>query len=564
MNSLAPLIIQSDHTLLLEVQNDHYTDCRDFLATFAELVKSPEFMHTYRTTPLSLWNAAALGITIESILNQLASFSKYPIPQGISQDITEWYQQYGKLILNKSRNPDYLILTIEDPLVFDKVAYDDHLKTFWHKIEKHTLRVNASDRGNVKHALIKAGYPVNDLCGYNKGEHLNIALRDITLSHETFVLRDYQQEAVDAFYQKGRDAGGNGIIVLACGSGKTIIGIGAMASVSNHTLIVTTNVTSVHQWRNEILHKTHLAEEDIGEYIGGHKAIKPITVTTYQMLTYRASKEAPMDNMSVFTQRNWGLIIYDEVHTLPAPVFRATTAIQAKRRLGLTATLVREDGLEDDVFALIGPKRYDVPWKTLEAQGHIAEANCIEYRVAFCKKLEKEYAFSDRRNRYRVAAENKHKITLVKTLMKQHAKDQILIIGQYITQLEMIKKTLNLEMITGKTNQKKREILYQKFKTGELSILLVSKVANFAVDLPDANVLIQVSGTYGSRQEEAQRLGRILRPKKKASHFYTLITQNTDEQDFSQNRQLFLVEQGYQYHIRYYNSATKVSVQEAD
>lgn len=554
MNPLAPLIVQSDHTLLLEVQNPEYTACRDFLVSFAELVKSPEFMHTYRTTPLSLWNAAALGIEIESILDNMTKFSKYPLPAPVIQSMTDWYQQYGKLVLEKSDDEEYLLLTVTDDYIFDKITHDDALKSFWYEYDttEKALVVRASDRGNVKHALIKAGYPVNDLCGYIKGEQLEIALRDVTLEHQKFSLRDYQLDAIDAFYQNGRNAGGNGIIVLPCGSGKTIIGVGTMACISNHTLIVTTNTTSVHQWRHEILQKTHLTEDHVGEYIGGHKEIKPITITTYQMLTYRASKYDPMNNMKVFTQRNWGLIIYDEVHTLPAPVFRATTAIQAKRRLGLTATLVREDGLEDDVFALIGPKRYDVPWKVLEARGYIAEANCIEYRVPFCKTLEKAYAFSDKRSRYRIAAENKHKITLVKDLLKKHAKDQVLIIGQYISQLDTIKKALNVEIITGKTSQQRREVLYQQFKSGELSVLLVSKVANFAVDLPDANVLIQVSGTYGSRQEEAQRLGRILRPKSKPSHFYTLVTKNSDEQDFSQNRQMFLVEQGYQYNICYY------------
>lgn len=556
MNPLAPLIIQSDHTLLLEVQNEQYAACRDFLVSFAELVKSPEFMHTYRTTPLSLWNAAALGIALEDIIHSLTQFSKYPIPETVLKDIQHWYQQYGKLILEKSDDDSQLVLTIKDQSILDIIQHDQHLKSFWLDVIDNQIWIHLRDRGNVKYALIKAGYPVNDLCGYLVGEALEISTRDTTLSGSDFILRAYQHEAIQSFYQNGRNTGGNGIVVLPCGSGKTIVGIGTMAVISSHTLIVTTNVVSVHQWRNEILDKTNLPAEAIGEYSSKEKEIKPITITTYQMLTYRASKYSDMEHLELFTKRNWGLIIYDEVHTLPAPVFRATTSIQARRRLGLTATLIREDGCEDDVFALIGPKRYDVPWRVLEGKGFIAQASCVEYRLPFLPKIEKQYAFSDKRGRYRIAAENSCKNMLVKQLLKQHKDDQVLIIGQYITQLKTLQKSLKAEMITGQTAQSTRDKLYQAFREGSLSVLIVSKVANFAVDLPDANVLIQVSGTYGSRQEEAQRLGRILRPKKKAAHFYTLVTKDTDEQDFSQNRQLFLVEQGYQYHIRYWDLDT--------
>ncbi len=393
---------------------------------------------------------------------------------------------------------------------------------------------------------------MKDLCGYVKGDDFELKLRDIDSDGNVFKLRGYQNEAVEAFYHSGRETGGNGIVVLPCGSGKTIIGMGTIARISNHTLVVTTNNVAVHQWRDELISKTDIDPTDIGEFTGMVKSIKPITITTYQMLTYRKSKEDKFHNLDLFTLQNWGLILYDEVHLLPAPVFRATVGIQAKRRMGLTATLVREDGKEDDVFALIGPKRYDVPWKVLENKGFIAEAYCTEYRIAMDENTEMEYALANKRGKFRIAAENQLKIKLVVELIENHFDDQILVIGQYISQVEKIAKDLDIPIITGKTKNEEREILYNKFRSGELKVLVVSKVANFAVDLPDASVLIQVSGTYGSRQEEAQRLGRILRPKKKPSHFYTLVSQGTTEQDFSINRQMFLVEQGYKYEIRYF------------
>jgi DNA excision repair protein ERCC-3 len=546
-----PLIVQSDHTLLLEVQHPQYTECRDFLVLFAELVKSPEFIHTYKVTPLSLWNAAALEISQQEIFDGLQGFSKYPIPANVLADIKEWYASYGKLVLKKA-SKDRLLLQVEDAHILERLTPDKSLKAFWLDQNDKGLLVAATERGNLKHALIKAGYPVKDLCGYLSGQDIAISLRDTDLEDNAFALRDYQLDAVEAFYHAGRKTGGNGIIVLPCGSGKTIIGLGVIASISNHTLIVTTNNVSVHQWRHELLSKTLLSSNDIGEYTGIEKEIRPITITTYQMLTHRKSKQEPMKNLDIFTEHNWGLIIYDEVHLLPAPVFRATTEIQAKRRLGLTATLVREDGKEDDVFALIGPKRYDVPWKTLESRGYIAEAFCTEYRLPLPADEELTYAHAQQRQRFRIAAENSKKIDLVKQLLADHAQDRVLVIGQYISQLNALAKQLKYPLITGKTKHAEREKLYSDFKTGKIDVLLVSKVANFAVDLPDANVLIQVSGTFGSRQEEAQRLGRILRPKQHSSFFYTLVSKGTDEQRFSVNRQLFLVEQGYRYHIEYF------------
>ena len=548
---MKPLIIQSDHSLLLEVENQEYAPCRDFLVNFAELVKSPDYMHTYRATPLSLWNAAALNCPLEKIIGGIEKYSKYSIPKNVLDDIKSWYNQYGKLILEK-HDKDLLILTSSDQFIFDKIINDKSLQTFWRTKQECSVLINESDRGNIKHALIKAGYPVKDLCGYSAGEELQIDLRKIDISGNEFALRDYQIEAVEAFYHTGKKTGGSGIIVLPCGAGKTIIGLGVITAVSNHTLIITTNNISVKQWISELLQKTSITEEYVGQYTGSSKEIKPITVTTYQMLTYRKSATEEMTNLQVFTKRNWGLIVYDEVHTLPAPIFSATTSIQAKRRIGMTATLVREDGKEDDVFALIGPKRYDIPWKILENRGYIATAFCTEFRVKLNLKLQKEYAYADSRNQFRLAAENPEKISLLKELLEKHKKDQVLIIGQYISQLEYIAKLLNIPLITGKTSNNKREEIYEKFKTNKIPFLIVSKVANFAVDLPDANVLIQISGSYGSRQEEAQRLGRILRPKKKNSYFYTVVTHNTTEQLFGSKRQLFLLEQGYKYEIKYF------------
>lgn len=548
---MKPLIIQGDHSLLLEVENQEYASCRDFLVIFAELVKSPDYMHTYRTTPLSLWNAAALNCSLDEIISGIEKYSKYTVPKNVLDDIKNWYNQYGKLILEK-HNEDLLILTSSDQFIFDKIINDKSLQTFWQTKQEYSVLINKSDRGNIKHSLIKIGYPVKDLCGYSTGERLDIDLRKVDISGNEFALRDYQTEAIEAFYHGGKNTGGSGIIVLPCGAGKTIIGLGVITAISNHTLIITTNNISVKQWINELLQKTNITEKYVGQYTGNIKEIKPITVTTYQMLTHRKSVNEEMKNLQVFTKRNWGLIVYDEVHTLPAPIFSATTSIQAKRRIGMTATLVREDGKEDDVFALIGPKRYDVPWKVLENRGYIATAFCTEFRVKLNTKLEKEYAYAEPRNQFRIAAENPGKISLIQELLTKHRSDQILIIGQYISQLEYISKLLKIPLITGKTNNDKREEIYEKFKTNEISCLIVSKVANFAVDLPDANILIQISGSYGSRQEEAQRLGRILRPKKKNSYFYTIVTHNTTEQLFGSKRQLFLLEQGYKYEIKYF------------
>ncbi|RJS70868.1 helicase [Methanophagales archaeon] len=554
MRSQKPLIIQSDRTLMLEVGHPGYVECRDFLALFAELVKSPEFIHTYRVTPLSLWNAAALGVPFKDILEGLEAFSRYGIPSNVIVDMREWYETYGKLVLQKAEAADdCLELVVKDTRILERIRNNKSLEEFWVNNDGLPgLFIPQARRGDLKQALIKAGYPVKDLCGYLEGERLDITLRSIDLDGNSFQLRDYQKDAIDMFYCAGQKTGGSGVIVLPCGSGKTIIGLGTMAQISSHTLIVATNNVSVRQWRDELLSKTNVKETDIGEFTGRVKEIRPITITTYQMLTHRRTKDEPLHNLNIFTEHNWGLIIYDEVHVLPAPVFRATTAIQARRRLGLTATLVREDGREDDVFALIGPKRYDVPWKTLESRGYIAEAICTEYRIPLSAEEELKYAHADKRAKFRIAAENERKKELVCELLDNHAGESILIIGQFISQLEKLAKSLRLPIITGKTRHDERERLYDEFREGRINVLVVSKVANFAVDLPDARVMIQISGTFGSRQEEAQRLGRILRPKEHTSHFYTLVSKGTVEQTFGTNRQLFLVEQGYRYQIRYF------------
>ncbi|MDX1971211.1 MAG: DEAD/DEAH box helicase, partial [Candidatus Sumerlaeia bacterium] len=423
------------------------------------------------------------------------------------------------------------------------------------QIDAQTIRVDDENRGLLKQALIKEKLPVEDLAGYTEGEALDVDLGSKLPSGKPFGLREYQSDAVDIFYASGGVRGGSGVLVLPCGAGKTVIGIAAMSKVKQKTLILTTNITALRQWRQEIITKTTLTADQVGEYSGEVKEIRPVTVSSYQLLTYRKSKDGEFAHMDLFNSENWGLIIYDEVHMLPAPVFRSVANIQARRRLGLTATLVREDGAEDDVFSLIGPKKFDMPWKLLESQGWIATANCIEIRIPLEKKLQVEYSVADQREQFRLASENPAKLAVIHDLLEKHKGDNVLIIGQYIEQLELLSREFNAPVITGKTPNKEREVLYQKFKTKEITLLIVSKVANFAIDLPDANVAIQVSGTFGSRQEEAQRLGRVLRPKgegiENIAHFYSIVSHNTKEQEFAQNRQMFLTQQGYNYQIEY-------------
>ena len=550
-NPKNPLIVQSDRTVLLETANEQFEAARDALSIFAELVKSPEHIHTYRVSPLSLWNAAALGYEPEQIKAQLAKYSKYPLPSNLLDDIDEFMSRYGRLKL--IGEGDDLFLVSEDDVLLEEISRQKKVMPYLlERVSQRRFRVVKDQRGFIKHALIRVGYPVEDLAGYVEGESLELGLRDVTVEGNPFGLRDYQKEAVGAFWAGGTVRGGSGAIVLPCGAGKTIVALGAMDAVQAHTLILTTNITALRQWRDEIIDKTTLTADQIGEYSGETKVIKPVTITTYQLLTYRRTKESEFIHFDVFNQGNWGLVVYDEVHLLPAPVFRAVANIQSRRRLGLTATLVREDGKEEEVFSLIGPKKYDVPWRVLEKQGFIATAKCSELRVPFMDDdLRMEYALAEQRHKYKIAATNPAKLDVLEDLLEKHDDDQVMIIGQYLDQLDSIAERTGAPLITGRTPQSEREVLYEKFRSGAVPVLVVSKVANFAVDLPDANVAIQVSGTFGSRQEEAQRLGRILRPKEEDNQafFYSVVTRDTNEQDYANKRQLFLTEQGYRYQI---------------
>jgi DNA excision repair protein ERCC-3 len=545
-----PVIVQSDSTILLEVDSPEFEQARDALASFAELLKSPEHIHTYRITPLSLWNAASAGLSSQDILEQLRRFSRYAIPENVEAEIRDAGQRYGKVVL--IREHDQLLLVSEDGLLITEIWSNKPLRQFFaEKRGDHEIQVRPDCRGHLKQALIRIGFPVKDVAGYVEGTPFSIALREQTQSGAPFYLREYQQDSVRAFYRDGSAEGGSGVVVLPCGAGKTVVGLGAMSQVQEQTLILVTNIVALRQWVDEIVDKTSIKREDIAEYSGEHKTLGPVTVATYQILTYRKKKGEAFPHFGIFNARNWGLIIYDEVHLLPAPVFRITAEIQARRRLGLTATLVREDGLEEDVFSLIGPKRYDVPWKTLEKQGWIASAVCHEIRVPMEDKVRLKYATAQWRQKYRVASENPLKMEAVEQLLKRHSEDNILVIGQYLDQLHEISKRFDAPIITGSTPNEERQKLYEQFRRQQIRLLVVSKVANFAIDLPDANVAIQVSGTFGSRQEEAQRLGRILRPKEGGipAHFYSLVTKNSRDQEFAANRQLFLTEQGYKYLI---------------
>lgn len=559
-NPQNPLIVQSDRTLLLEVQSPLYEGCRGAIATFAELEKSPEHIHTYRITPLSLWNARAAGMEFPEMQAALSQYSKFEIPQSLLADIRDLVSRYGRLKL--IRDGDRLILKSDDRALIAEVWAQRRARAlFRDQLSPLSLEVPLLNRGRVKQALLKIGWPVEDLAGYTVGQAMNVNLRQQTVRGRGFGLRDYQVDAVENFWVGGTERGGSGVLVLPCGAGKTVIGIAAMAKAQMQTLILATGITAARQWRDEILDKTDLTPEMVAEYSGEDKSMAPVTIATYQVMTYRkgGKKEKKEDeedlknfpHLALFSAQNWGLIIYDEVHLLPAPVFRMTAEIQAKRRLGLTATLVREDGREDDVFSLIGPKKYDVPWRVLEKQGWIAEAVCTEIRVPMDEEKRMDYAVSERREKYRIASTNSVKLFTVDRLLRRHVEDNVLIIGQYIEQLEEISKRYGAPIITGKTPNREREKLYGEFRRGEQKILVVSKVANFAIDLPDANVAIQVSGTFGSRQEEAQRLGRVLRPKGEgiSAHFYSIVTRDTVDQDFGVHRQLFLTEQGYRYEI---------------
>lgn len=590
MNLENPLIVQGDRTLLLDVHAPLAMECRNDLLPFAELERSPEHLHTYRLTPLSLWNATSAGFTAENAIDVLKKYSRYDVPQSIEVWITETASRFGKLrlipgptikvpvktadILNDSPEKkqtelveeQYLYLVansrpifleisanpqakkILEPCEFDESAVPENISVSEEE-KKYCFQLKLTDRGTIKQILLKALWPIKDEIQLKNGEPLDFHLLETTKAGKTFQIRNYQNEAANALVGNRGPGTGFGTVVLPCGAGKTIVGMNVMNLLKTSTLIITTNISAVHQWIQELLDKTNLLPEQIAEYTGENKTLAPVTVATYQILTWRPEKDGPYPHFSIFRKRNWGLIIYDEVHMLPAPVFRVVAELQAVRRIGLTATLVREDGCEGYVFSLVGPKRYDVPWKELEKSHWIAKAECIEVRLDLPESEEIEYAVAPARTKHRLASENPVKTEVTKEIISHFPEDKILVIGQYLEQLEILSKELKTPIITGKTPNAERDKIYQDFREGKIHVLVVSKVANFAIDLPDASLAIQVSGTFGSRQEEAQRLGRILRPKERTSRFFTLITRNTVEEEFGSNRQKFLAEQGYSYRI---------------
>lgn len=553
MNSNNPLIVQGDSTLLLEVNNTLFKETRNVISAFAHLEKSPEYMHTYVITPLSLWNAASLGWKPDLVIENLTKYSKYPVPQNVTQDIHELMGRFGKLILKKS-DDNLLILQSKHKILIKQFSLHPKLSALFGKfINDNEIEVLPKYRGYIKQIFISLGYPIHDLAGYVDGEKFDMHLRDICLDGNPFSLRTYQILASESFLGTSSMPGGSGVVLLPCGAGKTIVGLSVLAQLKRKALILVTNITAAHQWKREILNRMDIKEEDIGEYSGESKEIKPITIATYQILTYRKRKIDPFVHYDIFDKENWGIIIYDEVHLLPAPVFKFTAEIQARRRLGLTATLIREDGHEKDVFTLIGPKKYDIPWKVLEKQGWIASATCIEIRVDMPHEEKIKYLSLTPKNQIRLAYENPYKISVVRDIIAKHKNDKILILGQYISQIDRFSKEFKAAKITGATSNQTRDELYNKFRKGILNMLILSKVGNFAIDLPDANVAIQISGSFGSRQEEAQRLGRILRPKKnnEQATFYSVVTRESRELDFAMKRQLFLTEQGYPYEIQY-------------
>ncbi len=534
-----PLIVQSDKTLLLEVDHPQAKECRRVIAAFAELERSPEHIHTYRLTPLGLWNARAAGHDAEQVVDALLSFSRYPVPNSLLVDVAETMGRYGRLRLDK--HPTHgLVLSSVDHAVFEEVLRAKRIVPMLGiRIDADSVAVHTSERGNLKQALLKLGWPAEDFAGYVDGEAHPIALDETEWS-----LRPYQRDAIDSLW-----AGGSGVVVLPCGAGKTLVGAGTMAKAQATTLILVTNTVSARQWKEELLRRTTLTADEIGEYSGAVKEIRPVTIATYQVMTTR--RKGVYAHLELFEARDWGLVIYDEVHLLPAPIFRMTADLQARRRVGLTATLIREDGREGDVFSLIGPKRFDAPWKDIEAQGYIAPAECIEVRVQLTDSERFVYATAEPEDRYRLAAACDSKRHVVDTLIAANRDEPTLVIGQYIDQLDELAEHLDAPLIKGETPVKERERLYNAFRRGEISLLVVSKVANFSIDLPDATVAIQVSGTFGSRQEEAQRLGRLLRPKSdgRSARFYSVVARDTVDADFAQHRQRFLAEQGYSYSI---------------
>ena len=534
-----PLIVQSDKTLLLDIDHPLSTECRRAIAPFAELERSPEHIHTYRLTPLGLWNARAAGHDAEQVIDTLIKYSRYAVPHSILIDVAETMSRYGRLRLEADPIHGLILVTTDSAVLEEVIRAKKIQPLLGARIDKETIAVLPSQRGQIKQSLLRLGWPAEDFAGYVDGQAHEIALKQ-----DDWKIRPYQELAAEGFWH-----GGSGVVVLPCGAGKTIVGAAAMAHAKATTLILVTNTIAARQWREELLKRTSLNDDEIGEYSGAKKEIRPVTIATYQVMTKK--KNGVYAHLDLFDSYDWGLIIYDEVHLLPAPIFRFTADIQSRRRLGLTATLVREDGMEGEVFSLIGPKRFDVPWKEIESQGYIAPAECIEVRVNLTETERLSYATAEVENRYRYCATTRTKRDVVVALVKKHQGEQILVIGQYIDQLDDLSEVLGVPLIKGETPVKEREILFNKFRSGEITTLVVSKVANFSIDLPDATIAIQVSGAFGSRQEEAQRLGRILRPKSdgRTAKFYSVVSRDTIDQDFAQNRQRFLAEQGYSYKI---------------
>lgn len=585
MNYENPLIVQGDRSLLLDVHAPLAEECRNALIPFAELEKSPEHLHTYRLTPLSLWNAASAGFSADDAIEVLQKFARYDVPQSVTAWIKETEDRFGKIKLiegpdievpvkegsDKKIIEHYLYLVADSLPVYKEIAANHAVKKILNQVQddrvvhpeetdapQYSFLLQLTDRGTIKQLLLQAGWPVKDEVALSDGEPLNISLRENTAGGKKLEIREYQSGAARALVGDKGPGTGFGTIVLPCGAGKTIVGMTIMDMLKTSTLIITTNISAVHQWIDELLDKTNLTRDQIAEYSGESKTIKPVTVATYQVLTWRPNKEGPYPHFSIFHERPWGLIIYDEVHMLPAPVFRVVADLQAVRRVGLTATLVREDGCEGYVFSLVGPKRYDVPWKELERDQWIASAECIEVRIDLPAAQEIDYAVAGTREKHKIASMNPDKLPVVRQIIDSHPEDKILVIGQYLDQLDEIVKMLGCPIITGKTPSSERDRIYKEFREGKIRVLVVSKVANFAIDLPDASLAIQVSGTFGSRQEEAQRLGRILRPKERKSRFFTLITRSTVEEEFGSNRQKFLAEQGYEYKIVRYDGELKL------
>lgn len=595
-----PLIVQGDRTLLLDVHAPLANECRNDLIPFAELERSPEHLHTYRLTPLSLWNATSAGLTPDDAVAVLEKYARYDVPQNITMWIKETASRFGKLrlipgpviqvpvktaeVLKANVGVDsvptveeqYLYLVVNARNVYLEIKANPHAKKLLEPCEytpdeiknpvelseeekQYCFRLKLTDRGTIKQVLLNSLWPVKDEVQLEDGEPLDFNLREETSTGKPFEIRGYQKNAAQALVGNKGPGTGFGTIVLPCGAGKTIVGMTVMDLLKTSTLIITTNISAVHQWIQELKDKSNLTDEQIAEYTGENKTLAPVTVATYQILTWRPEKDGPYPHFSIFTKRKWGLIIYDEVHMLPAPVFRVVAELQAVRRVGLTATLVREDGCEGYVFSLVGPKRYDVPWKELEKAHWIAKAECIEVRLDLPESQEIEYAVASAREKHKLASVNEIKNIVTQKIIARYPDDKILVIGQYLDQLNTIAKELNAPIITGKTPNVERDQIYKSFREGKIHVLVVSKVANFAIDLPDASIAIQISGTFGSRQEEAQRLGRILRPKERTSRFFTLITRNTVEEDFGSNRQKFLAEQGYSYKILRYTQESDLN-----